>query len=152
MLWHREMLPKIPVLFWERVNPVDSEHFLERRHEGDIHVMTLHFIFQKNLGNTNWICSGYTRKVFDYGLLLFKRLDPTQTKHCSSPVSTKICSMIWGSSSSSQLQVFFLLCQQTSSTSFLAAIISIGFSQRPTEEGLFIWTRNLFLGVMGERW
>lgn len=58
--------------------------------------------------------------------------------------------MIWGRPSSGQLQVNFFPCQQTSSVSFLAAVSSVGFSQRPTEEGLFIWTQDLSLGAMRE--
>ena len=46
--------------------------------------------------------------------------------------------MIWGTPSSSQLQLVFFLGHHTSSASFLVALSSVFFSQRPAEKELFV--------------
>lgn len=51
-----------PLLRDQEQGPL-GELFFERKYEEDIQVMTLHLTIQKNLGNTNSISSGYTRKA-----------------------------------------------------------------------------------------
>lgn len=61
--------------------------------------------------------------------------------------------MIWGTLSFGQLQLFFFLGHQTSSASFLVAMSSAVFPQRPTEEELFVGPGiSLSLWVLEERW